>query len=58
MDDVSASRAMTIEPRLARSLVRVAVVAGFAAGVMYPVRTFVRLPDVAATALFIYFGPV
>lgn len=49
---------MTLEPRLARSLVRTAVVAGFAAGIMYPVRTFVPLPDVLVIALFMYFGPV
>lgn len=48
---------MTPEPPLARSLVRTAIVAGFAAGLMYPIRTFVPLPDFLATAMFIWFGP-
>jgi hypothetical protein len=48
---------MPDDPRFSRSLVSVGVAAGIAAGVMYPARTFLPLPDTLAVACFIYFGP-
>ena len=41
-----------------RRLVGLAMIAGIAASVMYPARTFLNLPGVLSSAFFIYFGPV
>ena len=49
---------MTLQPQLARALVRTAIIAGLAAGLMYPIRTFLPLPDFLSTAFFIWFGPI
>lgn len=49
---------MPIEPNLQKSLVKTAIGAGIALAVMYPARTFLRLPDALEVAFFIYFGPL
>ena len=49
---------MTDTEHLQKTLVKTAVGAGIAVSIMYPVRTFVPLPDFVATLFFIYFGPL
>ena len=45
-------------PKLPTKLVAMGGIAGPSVCVMYPVQTFVPLPDFFETALFLFFGPL